>query len=192
MAFQPKGASVLKKSAAALALLALLSPAAILPAFATGLFTGMEGSWRGAGSLKWSTGDNERMRCTAKYEVEDEGNTLVQNLTCATDSTRLVVKSDITYKPAAGVIIGSWSESGYGIRGWVTGTASTGSIKANVESSDKRFSAKVSVETRGAEQIVSIVPKQMEVTEVLVTMQRARVNLSTTPQKPLIWPRGGQ
>ena len=176
MTFQPKGAGapVLKKSAAALALLALLSPATIAPAFATGLFTGMEGSWRGEGSLKWSTGENERMRCTAKYEVEDEGNTLVQNLTCATDSTRLVVKSDITYKPAAGVITGSWSESGYGISGWVTGTASTGSIKANVDSSDKSFSAKVLVQTRGTEQVVSIVPKQMEVTEVLVTMQRAR------------------
>jgi hypothetical protein len=91
MNFQPSGASVLKKSATALALLALLSPAAVAPAFATGLFSGMEGSWRGEGSLKWSTGENERMRCTAKYEVVNEGNTLIQNLTCATDSTRLLV-----------------------------------------------------------------------------------------------------
>jgi hypothetical protein len=174
MNFQPSGASVVRKSAAALALLALLSPAAIAPAFATGLFTGMEGSWRGEGSLTWSTGENERMRCTAEYEVEDEGNTLIQNLTCATDSTRLVVKSDITYKPAAAVITGSWSESTYGIRGWVTGTASVGSIKAKVESSDKGFSAEVGIVMRGVEQIVSIVPKQIEVTEVLVTMQRAR------------------
>jgi hypothetical protein len=72
------------------------------------------------------------------------------------------------------VITGSWNESSYGISGWVTGTASVGSIKANVESSDKSFSAEVGIVMRGVEQIVSIVPKQMEVTEVLGTMQRAR------------------
>ncbi len=182
MAFRRKGAvaRAIPKSAVVLALLSLLSSGIEAPAFASGLFTGMEGSWRGKGSLKWSTGENESMRCVAKYQVENDGNKLVQDLTCATDSTRLVVKSDITYKPDAGVITGSWSEKGYGINGRVTGSATVGSIKANVESSDKSFNAKVLVETRGAEQIVSIVPKQLEVTEVLVTMQCANRSLPTT------------
>ena len=124
MAFQPKdaGARVMRKSAAALALLAVLSSGAVEPASASGLFAGMEGSWRGEGSINWSTGETERMRCNAKYEVEKDGNRLVQNLTCATDSTRLVIKSTITYNPDAGAITGSWSETGYGINGWVTGT----------------------------------------------------------------------
>jgi hypothetical protein len=175
MALQPKhaGARAARKSAEALALLTLLSAGAVAPAFASGLFDGMEGSWRGEGSLKWSTGENERMRCVAKYQVEKEGNKLVQDLTCATDSTRLVVKSDITYKPDAGVITGSWSEKGYGINGWVTGSASAGSIKANVESRDKSFYAEVGIVMQGADQLVTIVPRNIDVTEVSVTMQRA-------------------
>jgi len=173
MSVQPKRARPqrMRRTGAALAVFAFLATSAASSA-AAGLFAGMEGSWRGEGSLKWSTGENERMRCTAKYEVEGDGNTLIQNLTCATDSTRLVVKSAITYKPNAGVITGSWSETGYGINGWVTGTAGVGSIQANVQSADKDFNAKVSVVTRGGEQIVKITPTNLEVTEVSVTMQR--------------------
>ena len=175
MAFRRKGAvaRVTPKPVVALTLLALLSSGIGTPAFAAGLFAGMEGSWRGEGSLKWSTGENERMRCVAKYQVENDGNKLVQDLTCATDSTRLVVKSDITYKPDAGVITGSWSEKGYGINGWVTGSASAGSIKANVESRDKSFYAEVGIVMQGADQLVTIVPRNIDVTEVSVTMQRA-------------------
>ena len=79
------------------------------PAAAAGLFVGMEGSWRGEGTIDWKTGETERMRCTAKYEVEKEGNRLTQNLTCATDSTRLVIKSTITYNPDAGAVTGTWA-----------------------------------------------------------------------------------
>ena len=155
------------------ALFALASISFAAPAFADGLFAGLAGSWRGEGSLKWSTVENERMRCTAKYDVTQEGNKIVQDMVCATDSTRLVVKSDITYRPAAGVITGSWSEKGYGINGWVTGSASAGSIKANVESRDKSFYAEVGIVMEGADQIVTIVPRNIDVTEVFVTMQRA-------------------
>jgi hypothetical protein len=136
-----------------------------------GLFAGLAGSWRGEGSLKWATGENERMRCTAKYEVTEDGNKIEQDMVCATDSTRLVVKSDITYRPAAGVITGQWSERGYGINGWVTGTAKTGSIDANVESRDKSFSAKVGIMMQEGSQIVTIQPKNLDVTEALVTME---------------------
>jgi hypothetical protein len=82
------------------------------------------------------------------------------------------VKSDITYKPAAGVITGTWSETSYGINGWVSGNAGTGRISALVESREKTFSAKVSVVTNGSEQVVKIEPRNLEVTEVEVTLQR--------------------
>jgi len=167
------GSRLLKRALAATALLAIASSNVVTPASASGLFAGMGGSWRGEGSLKWSTGENEHMRCIAKYTVENDGNRLVQDLTCATASTRLVVKSDITYRPDAGVITGSWSEKGYGVNGWVTGTASPGTIKGRVESRDESFSAEVGIMMQGEDQIVTIVPRNIDVTEVFVTMQRA-------------------
>ena len=142
------------------------------PAAAAGLFEGMAGAWKGDGSIAWTTGETERMRCTAKYEVEREGNRITQNLTCATDSTRLVIKSTITFNPDAGAITGNWSETSYGINGYVSGTASTGSVKALVKSTDNRFNARVNVVTRGNEQTVSILPQGIDVTDVSVTLRR--------------------
>jgi hypothetical protein len=142
-------------------------------ASAGGLFTGMEGSWRGEGSMAWNTGETEHVRCQATYKVENDGNTLTQDLKCATDSTKLVVKSEIKYNPDAGAISGSWRETSYGIGGNVTGRASAGNIQAQVKSADNRFNARVNISSSGSVQRVSIKPVDIEVTEVSVEMHRA-------------------
>lgn len=142
------------------------------PALAGGLFVGMEGSWRGEGTIDWRTGESETMRCTATYKVEKDGNKLIQNLTCATDSTRLVIECTITYNPDAGAVTGSWSETSYGIKGFVTGNAAPGKVQAQVKSADNRFRARVNVTLQGSEQVVSIRPQDFDVTEVAVTLRR--------------------
>jgi hypothetical protein len=133
----------------------------------------MAGSWAGEGSLKWSTGEVEPLRCRATYQVTNDGNKLVQDLACATPSGRLLIKSDITYKPDAGVITGTWAETSYGMGGWVRGNASSGNIQAIVESGNKSFSARVSVILQNSmEQVVTIIPENLDVTEVAVTLRR--------------------
>ena len=139
---------------------------------AAGLFANMAGSWRGEGWVTWSTGETEILRCTATYEVEDEGNKIEQNLTCATDTTKLIVKSTISFRPAAGAIVGTWSETTYGVNGRVSGSASQGRIQALVQSGDKKFTARVAVITRGEEQTVTISPQEIELAEVSVTLKK--------------------
>lgn len=139
---------------------------------AAGLFSGLAGSWRGEGSIAWTTGETERIRCTATYEVEKDGNQLIQNLNCATDSTKLTVKSDITFNSKAGSITGTWTETNYGIAGVVSGSASTGKIQAIVKSTDKRFTARVNVVTKGSDQTVTIMPEGLDVTNVSVALKR--------------------
>lgn len=156
----------------AAALLLSASVAGQAPATAAGLFAGMAGSWRGDGTINWKTGETERLRCNATYKVEGDGNKLVQNLTCATDSTRLVIKSTINYNPDAGAVTGSWAETSYGITGFVTGRAAPGNVQAQVKSADNRFNARVSVQTRGSQQTVSIKPQDFDVTEVAVTLRK--------------------
>ena len=153
--------------AAALFLCGTAAPAA------AGLFDGMEGAWRGDGSISWSTGETEHMRCNAKYEVQRDGNRIIQNLTCATDSTRLIIKSTITFNPDAGAVTGQWSETTYGVNGYVTGTASTGAVNALVQSTDHRFRARVTVSTRGSDQSVTIAPEGLDVTNVAVKLKRS-------------------
>ena len=139
---------------------------------AAGLFDGMDGSWRGEGNIDWRTGESETMRCTANYKVENDGNKLIQNLTCATDSTRLVIQCTINYNPDAGAVTGNWAETSYGIKGFVTGNAGPGKVQAQVKSADNRFFARVEVTLRGTEQFVSIRPRDFDVTEVAVTLRR--------------------
>jgi hypothetical protein len=173
MIFRSKGALAFSKASAAVALLVSSLVLPVPQATAAGIFSGLGGSWRGDGSISWSTGETERIRCTATYEVGSDGNKLTQNLTCATDSARLIVKSDITYNPDAGAITGTWAETNYGIRGRVTGRATSSNIQALVQSSDARFKARVTVMTSGGSQTVSIVPQGLEVTEVSVKLRRA-------------------
>jgi hypothetical protein len=150
---------------------ALLSIGTAMPASA-GFFDGLAGSWKGDGSIAWSTGETEHMRCTAKYSVEREGNRINQNLTCATDSTRLIIKSTVTYNPDAAAITGDWSETTYGVNGYVTGTASPGAVNARVKSTDNRFRANVTMKTNGSTQTVTIAPQGLDVTSVAVTLKK--------------------
>jgi hypothetical protein len=164
--------SGLRKPALAAAILAAAWIAAAPGAVAAGLFAGLAGSWRGDGSVAWSTGETERIRCNAVYEVQQDGNKLLQKLTCATDSTRLIVKSDIAYNPSAGAISGTWSESTYGVTGRVTGNANVARVLAIVQSSDKRFTARVTLMTKGDTQTVKIT-SDLELREVNVQLRRA-------------------
>lgn len=168
-------AHVAQFSRAALAVSTLLLFGTAAPA-AAGLFDGMAGAWKGDGSISWNTGETEHMRCNAKYVVERDGNRLIQNLTCATDSTRLIIKSTVTFNPAAAAITGDWSETTYGVNGYVTGTASTGAVNARVKSTDNRFKANVTMKTSGSTQTVTIAPQDFDVTNVAVTLKKGGNN----------------
>jgi len=137
-----------------------------------GVFAGLDGSWRGDGSIKWTSGETERIRCRGTYEVDRGGNQLEQHLTCASDTSKLIITSSIVYNPVAGVITGSWNEGSYNISGWISGNASPTAIDALVQSSDKNFSSKVLVVTRGRQQTVSILPQGLDVRAVTVALRR--------------------
>jgi len=135
-----------------------------------GFFAQMEGSWRGEGSLTLSDGASERIRCRADYLVEQNGHKLQQDMRCASDSYTMNVLSDLTYKPDAGIVTGSWEETSNGFKGLVTGPAKDGHMKAWVVG--KNFRAELAVVTWGNNQTVTIRPQQLEVTEVAVKMKR--------------------
>lgn len=139
-----------------------------------GVFSGFNGSWRGDGSIRWTSGETERIRCQGSYEVDRTGNRLEQHLICASDASMLNITSSIVYNPAAGVITGSWNERSHNVGGWVSGNARPMAIDALLQSSNKKLTFKVSVVTRGRQQDVSIVPEGLDVTGVTVALQRSR------------------
>ena len=154
--------------AASIAVLGMGYPLHGGAAAATSPFAAMAGSWSGDGTIKMSTGDSERIRCRGTYALE--GAKLRQTLRCASDSYKLDVKSELSYNSGAGRVSGTWSETNYGVGGFLSGSVVGGQIRARVEG--QNFAATVDVTTSGDQQSVTIRPQQTDVSEVAVTLRR--------------------
>ena len=115
-------------------------------------FAGLAGYWAGAGSVTLDDGSSERIRCRATYAVSGNGSGLNQTLTCASDSYKFDLKTNVVAE--GGAITGSWSESSRGINGSIQGHGSSGNIQ--VEASAPGFTAGITVTTHGNKQSVVI------------------------------------
>ena len=135
-----------------------------------GPFAGLSGSWSGGGFIKLGSGQRERLRCRANYNVGENGTRLEQSLRCASDSYRFDVNSNIVSE--GGALTGSWRETSRNVSGSLSGRVSGSQIHARIDGAG--FSANLTVNTRGDRQSVTIESPGHEVTEVSVTLTRTR------------------
>ena len=157
-----------RKTLAAGAVLVGLAAVGATPAFAEGPFSSFEGNWTGAGTVSVENGTKERLRCRAHYDVGGGGNSMSQNLTCASDSYKFNVVSNVQASGSA--ISGSWSETSRGANGQITGRISPTQISAQV--AGVGFSARIGIAARGGRQSVTISPTGTDITNVSVTMSK--------------------
>jgi hypothetical protein len=123
------------------------------PSYAqSGPFAGMAGNWSGGGTVLLDDGSTERIRCRASYAVGEGGAGLNQTLTCASDSYKFNLASNVI--DAGGALSGTWSESSRGISGTLSGRGSNGNFQ--VVASAPGFTANISLTTRGNKQSVVI------------------------------------
>ena len=133
-------------------------------------FANLHGNWAGNGTITLNTGTIERIRCRAKYKVENSDRNLQQELRCASDSYKFEVNSNIDYN--AGSVYGTWAEITRSVTGAVSGTATGNHIEAQVAGGP--FSALLSLITAGNAQAVVIRPTGTDVTVVSINLQRGR------------------
>jgi len=133
-----------------------------------GAFAGLAGVWSGAGTVTLDDGSNERIRCRATYAVGEGGNGLQQTLTCASDSYKFNLSTNVTAHGSA--IAGTWSESSRNINGNIEGRAGGGAIQ--VVASAPGFSANISVTTRGNKQSV-VIRAESQFKGVSITLTRS-------------------
>jgi hypothetical protein len=117
-----------------------------------GPFVGMAGVWSGGGSVTLDDGSTERIRCRATYAVGAGGNGLQQTLTCASDSYKFNLSSNVMAQGSA--ISGTWSEASRNINGNIEGRSGPGVVQ--VTASAPGFTANISLTTRGNKQSVII------------------------------------
>jgi hypothetical protein len=118
----------------------------------SGPFAGMAGSWSGGGTVTLDDGSSERLRCRATYAVGAGGNALNQSLTCASDSYKFILSSNVVAQ--GGALSGTWSESSRGVNGSLEGRGASGTFQ--VTASAPGFTANLSLTTRGNRQSVTI------------------------------------
>jgi hypothetical protein len=118
----------------------------------SGPFAGMAGNWSGGGTITLDDGSSERIRCRASYAVGAGGNGLNQSLTCASDSYRFNLASNVIAQ--GGALSGTWSESTRNVSGNLEGRGSNGNFQ--VVASAPGFTANISLTTHGNKQSVSI------------------------------------
>jgi hypothetical protein len=118
----------------------------------TGPFAGMAGNWSGAGTVILEDGSTERIRCRATYAVGAGGNGLQQTLTCASDSYKFNIVTNLAAQGAA--VSGTWSETSRNINGNIEGRSGGGNFQ--VVATAPGFSAAISLTTRGNKQSVVI------------------------------------
>ena len=133
-------------------------------------FANFHGNWTGNGTITLTSGATERIRCRAKYKVENSDRNMQQELRCASDSYKFEVNSTIDYN--AGSVYGTWMEITRNVSGAVNGTAAGNHIEARVAGGP--FSAALTLTTTGNAQAVTIRPTGTDVTIVSINLQRGR------------------
>ena len=133
-----------------------------------GPFSSFEGNWTGAGVISVDNGTKERLRCKAHYDVGGDGSTMSQNLTCASDSYKFNVVSNV--RAEGGAISGSWSETSRDANGRITGHITPTQISAQV--SGLGFTARIGIAARDGRQSVTISPTGTDISNVSVTMSK--------------------
>ena len=118
----------------------------------SGPFAGMAGVWAGSGTVTLDDGSTERIRCRATYAVGNGGNGLNQSLTCASDSYRFNLSSNVV--ASGGSLSGTWSESSRGVNGNLEGRGGNGNFQ--VLASSPGFTANLSIRIAGNKQSVVI------------------------------------
>jgi hypothetical protein len=134
----------------------------------SGPFAGMAGNWSGAGTVTLDDGSTERIRCRASYAVGAGGNGLQQSLTCASDSYKFNIVTDLTAQGSA--VSGTWSETSRNINGAIEGRSSGGNFQ--VTATAPGFTAGISLTTRGNKQSVSI-KAETQFKGVTISMSRS-------------------
>jgi len=131
-------------------------------------FVAMAGTWSGGGVLSTTDGQQERLRCRASYDVDGAGDQLRLNLTCASESYKFDLASEVEYR--GGAIRGSWTEASRNASGTLSGRAAGDHVEAAARGDS--FSANLSLTTRGGRQTVSIQPQGTNITSVSLALSR--------------------
>ena len=132
-------------------------------------FAMLSGAWSGTGSVTLSSGNVERIRCRASYEVVPSGNSFQQKLRCTSDSYDFNLQSSVV-RTGSEAIAGTWTEITRNANGNISGRISGNSINANIQG--PAFAASLGMTVQADRQTVSIRSQGAELSSISITLRR--------------------
>jgi hypothetical protein len=115
-------------------------------------FERLAGQWTGSGTIAFSDGRREPIKCRAGYDVLEDRSQLQFSIRCASQSYNFDLRGSATY--SGGTVTGAWSEATNNTGGRMTGTAK--GDRFQVKAQGPGYSAQFTLLTRGNRQTVTI------------------------------------
>lgn len=163
--------NVIHRSALFIGAAALWGATALLTAGPTAAetpFSILNGTWSGGGHVKFTSGDQEALRCKAYYTPKESGSSMGLAIRCASQSNKIELRANLNYQ--GGRVTGNWEERTFNAAGDVTGQASTTKISLSIKGGG--FTGSMSVGTTGSQQTVVIQTDGIGMKSVNINLSR--------------------
>jgi hypothetical protein len=94
-------------------------------------FSALKGGWSGGGNAKFTGGESEKLRCTARYS--GGGASLALNIKCASTSANINLTGNLS--ASGNKVSGGWNENSFGLSGSAWGSKSDNSVRLKINGS---------------------------------------------------------
>ncbi|MGQ0456908.1 MAG: hypothetical protein ACT4OU_07590 [Hyphomicrobium sp.] len=98
-------------------------------------FSALKGGWSGGGSAKFTGGQSEKLRCTARYS--GGGTNLALNIKCASASANINLTGNLSAN--GNRVSGGWNENSFGLSGSAAGSRSATGVRLKISGSTSGY-----------------------------------------------------
>jgi hypothetical protein len=120
------------------------------------------GYWSGVGTVTWTNGTTEQLKCVATYRPGPEQ--VRQNLRCA--SQGYSISASVELKIIGEAVTGTWEEKTYSANGAITGKVNEKGFVLSIVG--PTFSADMTVDHTTCKQAIDIDPKGIDVAKIKI------------------------
>ncbi len=154
-----------KQTAVALGFCVAMAVAGIA---AAGPIEDLNGYWTGAGTVLFTDGSAERVKCAVVYKVSEGSTRIRQALRCASAAYSINGAADLRVRGAQ--VSGNWEEKTYSATGDVSGRYTGSSFVLSIQGAS--FTASMNVGLGSCKQSIHITPKGLEVRRVSMNLAK--------------------
>ena len=133
----------------------------------SGIFSKLNGAWRGTGRITLAGGNSQRISCRAYYRVKNSGAGLGFAIRCASPGNKIELRALI--RDSNGRLSGTWEERTFNATGQVSGTVSPNTVRLKINGA---VSGRVRINYSNRRQQVSISTATESLRGIAINLRR--------------------